>query len=448
MRGLAPKLPAVACALLACLVFAAPALAVPHVEGSFETSATGASNLKMVLAPDNDVWMTLEGSAKDVARISPSGTVTEFEFEGTIEKPLGLAVGPEGALWGTTDKGVVKFTTGAPTKPVETPIAGIAANDSIVAGPDGQMWVAATNAVIHFAPTNPAGATPIPISELTPHDIDVAGSLLVIADANKGRIVTLTTAGVEKDVPFVDNPNETSQGVAGSPGGQFAFSESGGKEGLALATPPNPATTEKRPGDPFGVALGIDGAYYFAMSADEDVRRLPANGAASTAITGVPKEFHPRQVAAGANNTIWVASENNATMKVDVTRISGLEPPPPPVIPPGPVPIAQPAPKLPQTRLGKKPKKVVRATGATAKVTFGFSSSTAGASFECSLGRRVKPKGKKARFVGQAFGKCKSPQSYRLKPGRYRFQVRAVAGGLRDSSPAKFSFKVIKSPKR
>jgi len=98
---------------------------------------------------------------------------------------------------------------------------------------------------------------------------------------------------------------------------------------------------------------------------------------------------------------------------------------------------------LPQTLLVKEPKKVVTTTGKTANVKFAFSSSTAGAQFECSIGKRVKPKGKKARFVGKGFKGCKSPKSYTLQPGRYRFQVRAVSGSLRDSSPAQYTFKVI-----
>ncbi len=441
MRRLAPK-PLAAAAIVAVLALtASPAIAAPHFDGSFKVSATGANNLKIVNGPDGNVWMTLEGSAKDVAKISPAGVVTEYEFA-TAESPTG----PEGALWVTTAKGVAKFSPADPTKAVETPIATITGNSSIVAGPNGEMWVATTNNVVHFSPTNPAGAKPIAVSELTPHDIDVAGQLLVIADSAKGRIVTMTPGGTEGKVAFVNNPTGSSQGVAGGSGGQFAFSESDGKEGLALDTPPNPATVELRNvGDPFGVALGSDGAYYFAMAGDDDVRRL-APGSPSTPIGGFPKEFFPRQVTAGPNNTIWVAMEIPGKNTVEVARISGLEPPvkssPPPPgpgpTPPGPGPVV-----LPQTALGKLPKKVVKTTGRTAQVKFTFSSTTVGAGFECSLGKRVKPKGKQARFVGQAFGKCKSPKTYRLRHGRYRFQVRAVSGGLRDSSPATFGFKVI-----
>ena len=87
---------------------------------------------------------------------------------------------------------------------------------------------------------------------------------------------------------------------------------------------------------------------------------------------------------------------------------------------------------------------MVKTTTATAPVKFSFSSSVAGASFECSLAHQVTPKAKgkgkgkggKPRFVGGRFHHCSSPKTYRLRPGRYRFQVRAVNGAARDSSPA------------
>jgi hypothetical protein len=45
------------------------------------------------------------------------------------------------------------------------------------------------------------------------------------------------------------------------------------------------------------------------------------------------------------------------------------------------------------------------------------------------------------------FAACKSPKAYRLKPGKYRFEVRAVLKGVADSSPASRSFKVVHVPR-
>jgi hypothetical protein len=65
------------------------------------------------------------------------------------------------------------------------------------------------------------------------------------------------------------------------------------------------------------------------------------------------------------------------------------------------------------------------------KVKFAFTSNAKGASFQC--------------FYTGGWAKCRSPQIFRhLKPGRYRFKVRAVAGGKKDRTPAIWLFKVVR----
>jgi hypothetical protein len=114
-----------------------------------------------------------------------------------------------------------------------------------------------------------------------------------------------------------------------------------------------------------------------------------------------------------------------------VVKVTGVEapattsPPPPPV--------------APQTKLGKGPKKVVKTRKKKAKVKFTFSSPTAGVGFQCSL---TKLKGKKTKAA--LFKGCKSPKRYKLVPGRYRFQVRAVSGGVPDPTPAVRKFKIVR----
>jgi streptogramin lyase len=417
-------------------ISSSPALAVPHVDGSFKVGGNGASNLKLVAGLEGNIWVTNpSGAAKNLIRITPAGEVKEYELSEVVA-PTGIAVGPEGSLWLTEEKHVDKFSPSNPEGTVDrTEIPGIDSNASIVAGPDGQMWVATANAVIHFPPSNPAGFKSIEVAELSPHDIDVAGSLLVIADSNHSRIVTLTTSGTRKDFPMLGTIN-TSQGVAGNPNGQFAFSSSEAPEGLGLVTPPGAPTTLEMLGDPFGVALGSDGAYWFAMFAAENVERLTPDGHA-TPLNGFPKELHPRQITAGPDNTLWVAMEKPGEF-VEVARVSGLEPP----VKPGP---GGGGPKpAPETKITKGPKGKVKTRHKRAKVKFAFSSTTAGATFECALARVKSKKGKKAKkSAPPRFSACKSPKTYQLKPGKYTFAVRAVLAGVADPSPARSNFRVV-----
>ncbi|HEY8082625.1 MAG TPA: glycine-rich protein [Solirubrobacterales bacterium] len=89
------------------------------------------------------------------------------------------------------------------------------------------------------------------------------------------------------------------------------------------------------------------------------------------------------------------------------------------------------SPPQPNTKLGAHPKKTVKTKKAKAKVKFGFSSNVAGASFKCKLDKG-------------AFAACKSPKTYKVKPGKHKFSVKATKAGVTDPTPAAFSFTVKK----
>ncbi|HVO52815.1 MAG TPA: hypothetical protein VMT37_00225 [Solirubrobacterales bacterium] len=413
---------------LVCLV-AAPALAAPAVTGTFPVKGLETNN-KIVAGPDGNMWATVSGveaGENDVAKITPSGGVEEFELA-DLQSASGIAVGPEGKLWVTGTNAVVSFSTSDPKGTAKkTQINTIAGNSPIVAGPDGNMWVATMNLVLRFAPSKPETQTPFAgVGELAPNDIDVAGSLIVIADGGQGRarIVTLTTAGTEKDFAI----DGGAQGVAGGSGGQIAYSQqvpkSGKPEQVGLIAPPNPAQAFEQLGDPFGVALGADKAYWVVRFMDGELTRLTSSGE-RTSLTGLPKES-ARQIAAGPGNTLWVTltkSEHEA-----VARVSGLEPP-----------KEEKAVVTPQTRITKRPKQTIKTTGKRATIKLRFASTVAGSSFECSLTKLRK--GKKP--PKPVFKSCKSPKTYSLKPGKYRFRVRALASGQIDPSPAFGTFVVV-----
>lgn len=411
--------------VLACVSSAA---AAPAVNGTFLVPGVETNN-KIVAGPDGNMWVTVANGAKNVARITPAGAVAEFELG--LEGASGIALGPEGKLWVTATKTVASFLPADPKNTVQkTTINAIETDHSIVAGPDGKMWVATKNEVLRFAPSTPAVQETKEVKELSPKDIDVAGSLIVIADAGKPRIVTFTTGLAEQDYSI--GKEGQSQGVAGSPTGQIAFSDPlSNPEQIGLITPPNPAQTQELTGDPFGVAFGSDQAFWVVQFAQGGLTRLTTTGQ-KTFLGGLPKET-VRQIAPGPDNTLWVTLiKKEGVIEPSVARISGLEPPV--------IPIATPA--APQTKIAKGPKKTVKTAGKRAKVRFRFSSTTAGATFQCALTkvRKAKKGGKAAK---PQFKGCKSPKSYSLKPGKYRFSVRAVSAGVVDPSAATRSFRVI-----
>lgn len=412
--------------LAALLLVPGSAVAAPFVNGIFPLGSEVGTNNKIVAGPDGNIWLTVEGGTKDVARVTPAGQVTEFELDG-VEGAQGIASGPEGNLWVPTINQVTRFSPADPENTDKTfTIATIANDGQIVAGPDGFMWVASNENLDRFNPADPEGQKQnFAVAGLKPKDIDVAGSLIAIADSDgeKSRIVTFTTSGTQADLAIASG----SQGVAGNPGGQIAYSAPLAEpEQVGLITPPGPAQPIPVPGDPFGVAFGPDGAYWVAQFAQGGLTRFTTTGQ-TTFLGGLPIES-PRQITAGPGNTLWVTLTKMG--EPGVARISGVEVD---VINPLPPPLA-----TPETKIDKGPKKVVKTRKAKARVKFRFSSSTPSAGFQCSLRR----KSKKAQKAIVVFRGCKSPKRYKLRPGRYRFQVRAVSGGLIDPTPAVRKFKI------
>lgn len=422
-------------AVFSAALAAAPASAAPAVSGEFAVPGLGSNN-KLTQGPDGNMWLTLDGNERDVARVTPAGEVTEFDLDAVT--PSGIAVGPEKRIWITRNGGVISFDPADPvgTK-VTTGIASIGAEHSIVLGPDGNLWVATTDKLVQVPPAAPATAKDFPVPGLKPKDIDTTGSLLVVADFQ--RILASTVAGATTEFKV----GGQAQGVAGGPNGQYAFTQpvNTPKE-IGLLSPTAPPLVLSAEGtDPFGITLGADGAYWSPEFVSDGLTRLTTDGQLSS-LTGFAKGSGPRQIAAGPNNTLWVTLE----MTKKVGRVSGVDPPP------APQPLTPPVPE-PRTRIVKGPKGKVKTRRKRATVKFRFTSPDAGASFECALTKLRKqgtPRKGRARAVALTpqFKPCKSPQTYGLKPGRYRFEVRALLAGVADKSPAQRTFRVVRVPTR
>lgn len=94
--------------------------------------------------------------------------------------------------------------------------------------------------------------------------------------------------------------------------------------------------------------------------------------------------------------------------------------------PPSPSP-----PPVPDTKIGVHPGAKVVTKKAKLKVKFTFSSTVAGATFECKLDKGpYKP--------------CRSPKTFKVKPGKHKLSVRAIGPGGIDATPATANFKVIR----
>ena len=411
-------------ALAAALISAAPASAVPAVDGEFAIPGGVGTDNDIVEGPDGNMWVTTNDT-NGLARITPGGVVTQYSLPNTSS---GIAVGPDNNLWVSTALGVAKVSPADPENEEVFNAIGLTNGRGIVAGPDGRMWVAGAGELISFDPANPDGTEDeTTITGLQPHGMSVGSDgLLWVADG--GGTVYSATASSTPDVTPYDirtGGAGAAQDVAAGPNGQVVYVNPGGSPQTVGFLPPGgaPQPIELGAEDPFGAVFGQDGAYWITRGNPNDLLRLTPDGQATTLSGFSPNAAMPgpRKIATGPNNTLWVTLDDQNA----VARVTGVDPPG----------------GAPETVIDKAPKKKLKAKDkengkkGRARAKFKFSSTTDGAGFECSL----RKKKKEPKFKG-----CESPAKYKLKPGKYEFQVRAVLAGVPDPSPDTFKFKVVR----
>jgi virginiamycin B lyase len=362
------------------------------------------------------MWFTVEQD--DIARVTPGGAVEVFNPGGMAAAATSIVAGPDGNLWAAHGTGVIRIPPGDPLAADQFSYTIVGAQ-GITVGPDGNIWLAGIAKLVEIPPADPTNETVHDVAAITNPKGMTTGSdgLLWIADQGGSVISATATASP------VTNTYTTGGGpqdVAAGPGGQVGYANPlSDPMTVGRITPGGtPQTTPLENTDPFGVTFGQDGAYWIARTSGNDLLRLTPEGAVTTLKGFETHVLGPRKIATGPGNTLWVTIDDPDA----VARITGVEPPA--------------TGGAPETKITKGPKKKVETKpGAKrAKVRFKFKSPTAGATFECML----KKKGKKARFRP-----CDSPKRYKLKPARYKFKVRAVAGGVPDPTPAKKRFRVV-----
>lgn len=323
-------------------VGAAPAAADPAVSGEFAVAGGIGTNAQITAGPDGNMWVTVQ-AGNDVARIAPDGTVTEFD-SADMSFPVGIVAGPDGNLWVTQNGSVARFAPGDPTVATKFPIAELSDPRALTVGADGNLWTASNDKVIRIPPANPAGYTAFASTGLVGARWITSSSdgTLWVADFGGQQLVNVTLAGAGTPYSTPGGP----QGVAGGEAGQVGYSNPTAlTHNIGRVSPGGaPATLDVPDTDPFGVAYGVDKAYWIAEFAGNVLGRLAADGTYSV-LGGFSASSGPRQLAFGPGNTLWVVLDTAEK----VARVTGIQAPAPPAppAPPPPPPTQPPAPTQP-----------------------------------------------------------------------------------------------------
>ncbi len=254
--------------------------------GMFSRYATPTTNSQpegIAAGPDGNLWFT-EASAGNVAKVTTSGSITEFpvpSIGGAPVEPWSITSGPDDALW-FTDLDQNKIDEIATTATLPEPGIQqfqIPTTDSepvsITDGSDDNLWFVEMNAnqVGRMTPTGMFTEYPLATAGSEPNSITAGpDDALWFAEGGIDEIGEITTAGVISQFPLPPVPGDSGADVPESittgPDGNLWFTMNGGP--LGRMTPSGTVTYYPLPaavasGVVAGLTAGPDGNVWFTL---------------------------------------------------------------------------------------------------------------------------------------------------------------------------------------
>ena len=427
----------VAGALMA-LTGASPAAAEPALDGTFTPSGTPTH---IARGPDGNVWFVLNGSSanKEFGRIAPDGTITEYDTPNNLAATdLGsgpsTAGGPHDRVWLTQEGAVTRWNPATATGTAH-PIATLTGPRDIHAGADGNMWAVAVDRVIKIGPDGTSLGDFL-IGQVSGRGITRGSDdRMYLADFGNSAVQAFTTAN--PNAPQKIDTGVAPQEIEAGPAGQLGVSLPN-SEMARVSTAGAVEKTTDAATDPFGVAFGGDGAYWFALFTTNALGRLTPDGQYSKPIT-LPPGTGPRYIAAGANDTLWVTGETSKK----IHRVTGVTAAPPPDTTP-------PALSDPKVSVRKMRLNLTLSEDATLSVRIDVKRNGRRSGGRCVALKKGQRTSKPCRYwkrvrtvgaIGVA-GRNLVPLGKALKPGTYRTVATATDAASNVGGPLVTGFKV------
>jgi streptogramin lyase/uncharacterized protein YkwD len=218
--------------------------------------------------PDGNLWFT-EFAANTIARITPSGVITEFADN---SRPYGISSGPDGNIW-FTENGGNKIGRITPSGAITEFVVPTADSNpyGITSGPDGNVW---------------------------------------FTEAGASKIGRITPSGDIREFS-IPNANTYPYGIASGSDGNLYFTE-GGASKIGRITPSG-AISEiaiSRNSQPFGITRGPDGNIWFTERWLNKIGRMSSAQAITEFDIPSPKTF-PSGICGGPDGNVWFSEEGN-----------------------------------------------------------------------------------------------------------------------------------------
>ena len=302
--------------------------AYPSAAISQQTAGTSSAPQYIARASDGNYWYT-QSTASRVARMTPTGDVTEFPLPTTASNPFDIVAGADGNMWFTElDAGRIGRISPSGTI-TEFPLSSASSQPrGIAAGPDGNIWFTEITAarIGRITPQGIITEFDIPWSGASPRGIARGpDGNLWFTDSGALSIGRITPAGVftRFNIPWA---SDTVRNITAGPDGNLWFTElSGNRIGKVTTAGVFSQFPLPRAGaGPLGISAGPDGAVWYTAINSNRVGRVDTTSGQITEYRLPSAGSSPAGIVVGPNNVMWIAITSSSLNKIARLSIAGV----------------------------------------------------------------------------------------------------------------------------
>jgi RHS repeat-associated protein len=251
----------------------------------------------ITVGPDGNLWF-VESTANKIAKMTTSGTITEYSIPTSNSAPYAIVTGSDGNLWFTENGAaqIGKITTSGSITEYSIPDAGPTV---IALGPDGNIWYTAQPLTSDIGYITPAGS-------VTQYSTGLAYPILGITAGPDGNIwftsrthvYSMTTSGTITSTYFSHFTGPITLG----PDGNLWYADNSSE--IATITPLGTITYYTGLTDPAtDITAGSNGTLWFTESSGNLLGRITTSGA-FTEYIGI-SQTGPTSIVLGPDNGVW-----------------------------------------------------------------------------------------------------------------------------------------------
>lgn len=283
----------------------------------FPIPTASSAPLGIAVGPDGAIWFTELHGGK-IGRIPTTATaanpqITEYQTPTVNPGPEEIAAGPDGALWfSECFVGQVARipVSGGPITEYRAPSYGTP--KGIAAGPDGAMWFTELNAnkIGRIPTTGLVSITEYPIPTASSHPSGIAAGpdgAMWFTEASGNKIGRIPTNGSPISEIPIATANSSPRALAAGPDGAIWFTECQGKNVGRLplgGTGTNEFSSSTFAPGLYGITVGPDGALWFAEANTGQIGRLTTSGSL-TQYTIPSIGSKPRFIVTAPDGSLW-----------------------------------------------------------------------------------------------------------------------------------------------